>query len=52
MKISVDSMLSKAGILHNCTKLRGKNVPQNLSKVFITPDMTIKERESNIVLRN
>ena len=47
LKVSVYSELSKASILRNCTKLRGKDVPQSLSKVFITPDMTIKERESN-----
>jgi len=49
---SVDSVLSKASILCNCTKLRGKDVPQYLSKVFITPDMANKDRESNKVLRN
>ena len=52
LKISVDSVLSKASILRNCTKLRGKDVPQYLSKIFITLDMTIKERESNKVLRD
>jgi len=52
LKISVDSIHSKATILHNCTKLRGKEVLQCLPKVFITPDTTIKERESNKALRN
>jgi len=52
LKVSVDSESSKASILRNCTKLRGKDVPQSLSKVFITPDMTIKERESNRALRS
>ena len=51
LKVSVDSEHSKAAILHNSTKLRGKDVPQCLSKVFITPDMTIKEREKNKYLR-
>jgi len=51
LKISVDSQQSKAAILRNCTKLRGKEVPQYLAKVFITPDMTPKERESNKALR-
>ena len=45
LKISVDSEQSKAAVLQNCTKLRGKEVPQHLTKVFITPDMTPKERE-------
>ena len=52
LKISVDSLKSKASILRNCTKLRGKDVPKHLSKVFITPDMTPKERECNKSLRN
>ena len=30
----------------------GKDVPKHLSKVFITPDMTPKERECNKSLRN
>ena len=51
LKVSVDSEHSKAAILRNSTKLRGKDVPQCLSKVFITPDMTIKEREKNKHLR-
>ena len=52
LKVTVDSEHSKAIILRNCTKLRGKDVPQSLSKVFITPDMTIKERENNKALRS
>ena len=51
LKVSVDSEHSKAAILCNSTKLRGKDVPQYLSKVFITPDMTIKEREKSKHLR-
>jgi len=51
LKISVDSQQSQAAVLRNCTKLRGKDVPQQLAKVFITPDMTPKERESNKALR-
>lgn len=52
LKVSADSELSKASILQNYSKLRGKDVPQSLSKVFITPDMTIKERENNRALRS
>ena len=47
LKVSVDSERSKASIRHNCTRLRGKDVLVSLSKVFITPDMTSKEREYN-----
>jgi len=43
LKISMDSQ--------NYTKLWGKEVLRHLSKVFITPDMTIKERENNKALR-
>jgi len=50
LKVIVDSEQSKGAVLHNCTKLRGKDVPSNLSKIFITLDMTQKERESNKVL--
>ena len=51
LKISMDSQKSKAAVLQNYTKLWGKEVPRHLSKVFITPDMTIKERENNKALR-
>jgi len=52
LKVSVDSLKSKALILQNCTKLRGQDVPECFSKVFITPDLTLKEREHNKNLRN
>ena len=52
LKITVDSELSKASILRNCTKLRGSDVPKSLEKVFVTPDLTAKEREHNKSLRN
>lgn len=51
LKITMDSEQSKASVLRNCTKLRGSGVPQSLAKVFITPDMTPKEREHNKSLR-
>jgi len=43
----VDSEQSKASVLRNCIKLRGSGIPQSLANVFITPDMTPKEREHN-----
>jgi len=52
LKVSVDSLKSKVSIHRNCTKLRGKDVTESLSKVFITPDMTPKERKCNKSLRN
>jgi len=45
LKLTVDSVQSRATVLQNCTKLRSKDTPENLAKVFITPDMTLKQRE-------
>ena len=47
----MESQQSKAAVLQNCIKLWGKEVPHHLSKVFITPDMTPKERENNKALK-
>jgi len=52
IKITVDSEESKVSILRNCNKLRDNNIPQNLAEVFITPDLTPKERQHNKSLRN
>ena len=51
LKISLGTELEKAIILHNCTKLRDPKLSPVLHKVFITPDLTPKERESNKNLR-
>ena len=42
LKVTIDSVQSRATFLRNCTKLRSKDTPENLAKVFITPDMTPK----------
>lgn len=51
LKVTVDSVQSRATVLRNCTKLRSKDNPENLAKIFITPDMTQKQREANKALR-
>ena len=51
LKISLGTELEKAIILHNRTKLRDPKLSPVLHKVFITPDLTPKERESNKNLR-
>ena len=52
LKITLDSERSKALILKNCTKLRGTDTPEYLKSVFITPDLTPKERDTNKALRS
>lgn len=51
LKITVDSEKDKASILRNAMKLRSCDSPDHLKKIFITPDMTPKEREENKNLR-
>lgn len=52
LRITVGSDEEKAEILRNCTKIRTISEPEYLSRVFITPDLTKKEREENKALRN
>ena len=52
VKITVGSDEEKAEILHNCTKICSVSEPEYLSNVFITPDLTKKEREENRALRD
>ena len=51
LKITVETEKEKASILRNAFKLRNKELPEHLRKIFITPDMTPKEREEHKVLR-
>jgi len=51
IKISVNSEQDKAVILRNCTKLRNKDNPADIQKVYITPDLTPREQHENKVLR-
>ena len=52
LKITVGSDEKKAEILHNCTKIRSITEPKYLNNVFITPNLTMKEREERKALRN
>jgi len=52
LRITVGSSEEKTRILRNCTKIRSVSEPEYLKKIFITPDLTKKEREENKVLRN
>ena len=52
LKISVSSRQEKASILKNCTKLRNKENPSNIQKIYITPDLTPKEQQANKALRS
>ena len=47
MKVTVDTLESKAFILHNCTKLRNVDQSSYYSNIYITPDLTPTEREPN-----
>ena len=51
LKITVASDMEKGQILRNCTKLRSANNPEEVKKVFITPDLTPKEQAINKSLR-
>jgi len=51
IKVSVDSEQDKAVILRNCTKLRDKGNPEDIQKVYITPDLTPREQQGNKALR-
>ena len=51
IKVSVESECEKAVILHNCTKLRARDNPEDVRKVYITPDLTPREQQHNKVLR-
>ena len=51
LRITVASEQEKASILRNCTKIQNIKDPAYLGKVFITPDLTMKEHEENKLLR-
>ena len=52
LKITVDSVESKAFILRNCTSLRKADPSSQYNKIYITPDLTPSEREANRQLRS
>ena len=51
MKVTVDTLESKAFILRNCTKLRSADPSSYYNNIYITPDLTPTEREANRQLR-
>ena len=51
IKVSVESERDKAMLLRNCTKLRSKDNPEDIQKVYITPDLTPREQQQNKELR-
>ena len=51
LKLTLSSEDVKVKILRNCIKLRNKDHPDNIRKVFITPDQTPQEQERNRKLR-
>ena len=51
LKITFSSTQEKAAVLRSCTKLRKSNVPEDVRKIYITPDLTPKEQELNKTLR-
>ena len=51
LKITVSSETEKAAILRNVTKLRKQQNPEDVKKIYVTPDMTPKEQEANKKLR-
>ena len=52
LKITVESEEEKVAILRNVKKLRLPSTPEHLKRMFITPDLTQKEREVNKALRS
>ena len=47
LKISVSSKHEKGSILKNCTKLCNKDHPEDIQRIYITPDLTPKEQQEN-----
>jgi len=51
LKIGVNTEPIKKQILRNSFKLRDKNCPGHMKKIFITPDLTPTEQKANRKLR-
>jgi len=51
LKLTLASEQDKELLLHNCIKLRNKNNPENVRKVYVTPDLTPWEQQQNNALR-
>lgn len=51
LKITVSSEQEKSAILRNCTKLRNSDNPDDIKRIFVTPDLTPSEQAANQKLR-
>ena len=51
LKIVLPSEHDKASVLRNSSKLRKNENPDEIKKIFVTPDLTPKELEKNKKLR-
>ena len=52
LKITFNSSQEKAAVLCSWTKLRKSDVPEDVRRIYITPDFTPKEQELNKTLRS
>ena len=51
LKITIDTPQTKAAILCKRTTLRDEKNPEDVRNIYITPDLTLKERDANKKLR-
>ena len=51
VKVTVASEHEKALLLRNCSKLRDKNDPEEVRKIYVTPDLTPKEQKQSKALK-
>ena len=52
VKVTVASEHEKALLLRNYTKLRDKNNPEEVRKIYVTPDLTPQEQKQSKALRS
>ena len=52
LKVTLVSNQQKAAVLRNCTRLRRTDIPEDVRRIYITPDLTPKEQEINKNLRS
>ena len=52
LKIMLGLLQEKVAMLQNFAKLRSSDSPEDIYNVYITPDLTHKEQESNKALRS
>lgn len=51
LKLILSSDHDKALLLRNCTKLRNEDNPEDIRRVYVTPDLTPREQQKNKALR-